>query len=208
MTGTRTQTRLVLATANAGKVREVKAALAELPGLEVVSAGELGIHDFPEETGGSYAANALTKASFVMQATGLPSLGDDSGLEVLALDGAPGLYSARFGNLGSDAERTQHLLERLRDVPTGARGAQFVSVLGFTAPDGEARTFEGRTEGRILEAPEGDNGFGYDPVFYSFDLQESFGTAPPEAKARVSHRARALEAFAAWYRSHYTLSGE
>lgn len=203
-----TPARLVIATANAGKVREVKAALAGLPGLEVVSADDLGIYDFPEETGGSYAANALTKASFVMQATGLPSLGDDSGLEVLALDGAPGLYSARFGNLGSDKERTQHLLERLQDIPTGARGAQFVSVLGFAAPDGEARTFEGRTDGRILEAPEGDKGFGYDPVFYAFDLQESFGTAPPEAKARVSHRARALEAFVTWYRSHYTLSGD
>lgn len=198
-----TPSRLVIATANAGKVREVKAALAGLAGLEVVSADELGVRDFPEETGGSYAANALTKASFVMQATGLPSLGDDSGLEVLALGGAPGLYSARFGNLKSDPERTQHLLERLRDVPTGARSAQFVSVLGFAAPDGEAQTFEGRCDGRILDTPEGENGFGYDPVFFSFDLQESFGTAAPEAKARVSHRARALEDFSAWYRAHY-----
>lgn len=198
-------TRLVIATANAGKVREFKAALGGLHGLEVVSALELGITDFPEETGGSYDANALTKASFVMQATGLPSLGDDSGLEVLALGGAPGLYSARFGNLGSDQERTQYLLERLRTVPAGSRNAQFVSVLGFAAPDGEAQTFAGRCDGRILDAPEGDNGFGYDPVFYAFDLQEGFGTAPPEAKARVSHRARALEAFSSWYKAHYAL---
>ncbi len=195
--------RLVIATANAGKVREFKAALAKLPGLEVVSASELGVHEFPEETGGSYAANALTKASFVMQATGLASLGDDSGLEVHALGGAPGLYSARFGNLDSDSERTEYLLGRLKDVPESERGAQFVSVLGFAAPDGEAQTFEGRCDGRILNAPDGDNGFGYDPVFYATDLKESFGTAPPEAKARVSHRARALESFCSWYRAHY-----
>lgn len=190
--------KLVLATANAGKVREVRQALA---GLEVVSAGELGIQDFPEETGGSYAANALTKASFVMQETGLPSLGDDSGLEVLALDGVPGLYSARFGNLGSDRERTDHLLERLQDVPRGARGAQFVSVLGFVTPEGEAQTFEGRCDGEILEAPRGENGFGYDPVFYSFDLKASFAEVSPAGKAQVSHRAKALEALLAWLKT-------
>lgn len=192
-----TLTRLVLATANAGKVREFRRALAGL-GLEVLTAGELGVTDFPEETGGSYAANALTKASFVMQATGLPSLGDDSGLEVAALEGAPGLFSARFGGLTTDAERTAYLLEQLRGVPEVGRGALFVCVLGFATPDGDAETFEGRCEGRITEGPRGTNGHGYDPVFYSSDLERTFGEAPDDAKAEVSHRARALAAFTAW----------
>lgn len=192
-----TLTRLVLATANAGKVREFRRALSR-SGLEVLTAGALGVTNFPDETGGSYAANALTKASFVMQRTGLPALGDDSGLEVAALEGAPGLFSARFGGLGTDAARTAHLLEQLRGVPEVGRGAAFVCVLGFATPEGDAETFEGRCEGRITEAPRGGNGHGYDPVFYSLELEQTFGEAPDEAKAEVSHRARALAAFSAW----------
>ncbi len=192
-----TLTRLVLATANAGKVSEFRRALAG-SGLEVLTAGDLGVTDFPEETGGSYAANALTKASFVMQATGLPSLGDDSGLEVAALEAAPGLFSARFGGLSTDAERTAYLLEQLRGVPEVGREAVFVCVLGFATPDGDAETFEGRCEGRIAERPRGENGHGYDPVFYSPELQRTFGEAPDDAKAEVSHRAHALAAFGAW----------
>lgn len=193
--------RLVLATSNEGKVREFRRALAGFggeTGPQVVSARELGVTGFPEETGGNYAANALTKASFVMQATGLPSLGDDSGLEVETLDGAPGLYSARFGGLTTDAERTAHLLAQLHGVPEVARGAAFVCVLGFVTPDGDAETFEGRCEGRITEAVRGSNGHGYDPVFYSEELEQTFGEAADDAKGRVSHRARALAAFAAW----------
>ncbi len=189
-----THAKLVLATTNEGKVREFRRAL----GVTVVSARELGVTDFPEETGSNYAANALTKASFVTQQTGLTSLADDSGLEVHALDGAPGLFSARFGGLSSDRERTEHLLAQLYGVPEVARGAQFVCVLGFVTPDGDAETFEGRCDGRITEAPQGGSGHGYDPVFYSFDLGQTFGEAPPEAKAQVSHRARALAAFSAW----------
>lgn len=187
---------LVLATANEGKVAEFRRALM---GITIFTALELGVHDFPEETGFSYTANALTKASFVTQRTGLPSLADDSGLEVRALDGAPGLFSARFGGLTSDRERTEHLLAQLHGVPEAERGAQFVCVLGFVTPDGDAETFEGRCDGRITEAARGTGGHGYDPVFYSFDLSQTFADAPPEAKARVSHRAQALEAFSAWF---------
>ena len=187
--------KLVLATTNAGKVAEFRRALT---GIEVVSALELGVRDFPEETGGSYAANTLTKASFVTGQTGLPSLADDSGLEVAALGGAPGLYSARFGGLTSERERTDHLLTQLRGVPEAERGAQFVCVLGFVTPDGEAETFEGCCKGRITEAARGTGGHGYDPVFYSVDLSETFAEASPEAKGRVSHRARALAAFSTW----------
>lgn len=187
--------KLVLATTNEGKVAEFRRALT---GMEVLTALELGVRNFPEEIGSSYAANALTKASFVMQRTGLPSLADDSGLEVAALGGAPGLYSARFGGLASDRERTEHLLAQLHGVPEAERGAQFVCVLGLVTPDGDAETFEGRCDGRITEATRGTGGHGYDPVFYSFDLSQTFAEASAEAKGRVSHRARALEKFLVW----------
>lgn len=194
--------RIVLATMNEGKVREFQQkfqwALAGSD-LEVVSARDLGVGTFPEETGSNYAANALTKASFVMQETGLPSLGDDSGLEVKALDGAPGLYSARFGGFETDGERTAHLLARLEETPEAARTAQFVCVLGFVTPEGDAETFEGRCEGRITATPKGENGHGYDPVFYSTDLQQTFGEADDDAKAGVSHRAHALKKFSDWF---------
>ena len=188
--------RIVLATLNEGKVREFRRALSS-SGLEVVSARDLGVGTFPEETGSNYAANALTKASFVMRETGLPSLGDDSGLEVKALDGAPGLYSARFGGFETDRERTAHLLAQLEETPEAARGAQFVCVLGFVTPEGDAETFEGRCEGRITVTPKGQNGHGYDPVFYSTDLGQTFGEAD-DAKAEVSHRVRALKKFSDW----------
>jgi XTP/dITP diphosphohydrolase len=189
--------KLVLATANEGKVLEFRRALP--PDLsELVSARELGVTAFPEETGTSYAANALTKAAFVAGRTGLPSLADDSGLEVDALGGAPGLYSARFGGLASDRERTAHLLEQLRGVPEGGRGARFVCVLGLVTPAGDAHAFEGCCEGVITTAPRGDGGFGYDPVFWSPELGKTFAEATPEEKAAVSHRGRALAKLAAW----------
>ncbi len=178
-------------------MREFRRALSA-SGLEVVSAREVGVGTFPEETGSNYAANALTKASFVMQETGLPSLGDDSGLEVKALDGAPGLYSARFGGFETDGERTRHLLARLEDTPEAARTAQFVCVLGFVTPEGDAEAFEGRCEGRITATPTGENGHGYDPVFYSTELRQTFGEANDDAKAKVSHRAHALKKFSDW----------
>ena len=178
-------------------MREFRRALSGTK-LEIVSARELGVGTFPEETGSNYAANALTKASFVMQATGLPSLGDDSGLEVAALGGAPGLYSARFGGFKTEQERTAYLLAQLAETPDAARGAQFVCVLGFVTPAGDAETLEGRCDGRIARTPQGTNGHGYDPVFYSFDLGQTFGEAEDDAKAEVSHRARALSKFSDW----------
>ncbi len=190
---------IVLATLNEGKVREFRRALSS-SSLEVVSARDLGVGAFPEETGSNYAANALTKASFVMQATGLPSLGDDSGLEVKALGGAPGLYSARFGGFGADEARTAHLLARLEATPEAARTAQFVCVLGFVTPEGDAETFEGRCDGHVTRVARGSNGHGYDPVFYSTDLQQTFGEAGDDAKAAVSHRARALQKFSDWFK--------
>ena len=189
--------KLVLATGNEGKVLEFRQALSGTS-LTLLSASEAGVTDFPKETGSSYEENALGKAAHVALRTRLPSLGDDSGLEVDALDGAPGLFSARFGGKVSSGERIAHLLARLRRVPPEERGARFVCVLVLATPNGGMRTFEGECRGRLLEGPRGESGFGYDPVFYSPDLGKTFAEATPEEKRRVSHRGRALEAFRTW----------
>ena len=190
--------RIVLATANGGKVLELREALAGRE-VELLSASEAGVQRFPPEEGDSYEANALVKAGHVATETGLPALADDSGLEVDALDGAPGLYSARFGgdDLG-DGERIAYLLARMRAVPDDERTARFVSVLVLATPAGEVRTFEGRCEGTILHGPRGSGGFGYDPVFWSTELGKGFGQASQAEKRTVSHRGRALERFVAW----------
>lgn len=190
--------RLVLASGNQGKVRELREALTGR-GLRLVSASDVGVTDFPPEDGIGYDDNALLKAGHVVTHTGLPALADDSGLEVDALDGAPGVHSARFGGDGlSDGERVAHLLARLRGVPEARRTARFVSVLVLATPQGEVFRFEGRCEGRILEGPRGGSGFGYDPVFWSDELQTTFGQADLGRKQAVSHRGRALEELLAW----------
>ncbi|MDZ7801201.1 MAG: RdgB/HAM1 family non-canonical purine NTP pyrophosphatase [Trueperaceae bacterium] len=191
-------TRLIIATGNPDKVLELRAAFGDRP-FELLGARDVGVVRFPAEDGDTYEANALIKAAHVATATGLPALADDSGLEVDALRGAPGLYSARFGGEGlSPGERIAHLLARMRDVPEGDRGARFVSVLALATPAGEVRTFEGRCEGRILQGPRGQGGFGYDPVFYSAELGRAFGEATREEKRAVSHRGRAVDALLAW----------
>lgn len=192
-----TRVKLVIASGNEGKVAEFRGALSTL-NVEVLSAGELGVTTFPPETGSSYEENALLKAGYASLQTKLPALGDDSGLEVEALRGAPGLYSARFGGDLSPGERTAHLLEKLRRVPQGERGARFVCSLVLATPRGGLHTFEGRCEGEILQGPRGTAGFGYDPVFYSHDLQKSFAEATPEEKRRVSHRGRAVQKLLEW----------
>lgn len=192
------RSRLVLATGNAGKIAELRAAMAGRA-IELLSAEEAGVLEFPPEDGSSYDDNALLKAGHVATQTGLPALADDSGLEVDALGGAPGLHSARFGGEGlSDGERVAHLLARLRKVPAADRGARFVSVLMLALPGGDVRRFEGVCQGRILEGPRGDGGFGYDPVFWSDDLGKAFGVCSANEKRSVSHRGRALDAFLAW----------
>lgn len=189
--------RLVLATGNEGKVREFREALAGRP-FELVSAEDAGVTRFPPEDGDTYEANAMMKAAHVATLTGLPALADDSGLEVDALGGAPGVHSARFGGELGDGERNAHLLSHLRRVPDRERTARFVSVIVLATPAGEVRSFAGRSEGRILQGPRGTEGFGYDPVFHSDELGESFGRASRAEKRRVSHRGRALAAFTRW----------
>ena len=192
---------LVIASANEGKVAEFRNALANLLGDKVpkiISAGEAGITAFPPEDGKTYEENALVKARFVAAQTSLPSLGDDSGLEVYALNGAPGLYSARYGGDLNNNERIAHLLKQLEGVPQKERGARFVCALALVSPDGDTQTFWGECKGEILEAPMGTDGFGYDPIFYSYDLKHSFAQTSSENKAHVSHRGRALHKLTEW----------
>lgn len=188
---------LVVATENPGKMREFRHALRDTD-LILRSASEAGVERFPPETGTTYEENAMMKAAHVAVATGLPALGDDSGLEVDALDGAPGVYSARFGGELSPGERIAHLLAKLRRVSDAERGAQFVCSLVLATPEGAALAFDGVCRGRILQGPRGEAGFGYDPVFYSEELGKAFAEASAEEKRSVSHRGRALESFRTW----------
>lgn len=185
---------LLLATSNAGKVRELSALLAEA-GWATVTAAERGIEP-PSvlETGRSYLENAVAKAVAYAAAGRLPALADDSGLEVDALGGAPGVDSAFYGGPGmaDDRERNARLLRALEGVPRGRRGARFRSVIAVAWPGGATVTREGVLEGRIAGAPRGENGFGYDPVF---ELPDGRTLAEiGEEKQELSHRARALRA--------------
>jgi len=184
--------KIVLATHNRGKRREWAALLQGL-NLELILPEELGIHEGVPETGDTYVANALLKARALCQAAGLPTLADDSGLEVDALDGAPGVRSARF-HPGPDEVKYQALLRVLQGVPSHHRGARFRCVAALVLPDGRTFTVEGVCEGRIADVPAGTGGFGYDPVFYLPDLGKTMAELSAEEKNRVSHRARAAQA--------------
>jgi XTP/dITP diphosphohydrolase len=187
-----TPDRLVLATGNAGKVGELTALVREWGPVTVLSLADFPDVVPPEEGETSYVDNAVAKACAAAAATGLPALGDDAGLEVDALGGAPGVLSARYA-ASADA-RIARLLAALAGTVGAARTARFRCALAVALPDGRVVTAEGTCEGRIADAPSGAGGFGYDPVFVSDDLGETFGTASAAAKARVSHRARAMRA--------------
>jgi XTP/dITP diphosphohydrolase len=185
--------RLVLASSNRGKLAELQPLLAGA-GYELVAQGALGVGDAIED-GRSFVENALIKARHAAAATGLPALADDSGIVVDALDGAPGLHSARYAGVHGDAQaNNRKLLEALRDVPEARRGARFVAVLVLLrhADDPLPLIASGIWEGRILEAPLGANGFGYDPVFFDPALGRGAGELESGVKNRVSHRAKAL----------------
>ena len=184
--------RLVIASHNGGKVREIGELLAP-HGIEGVAASALGLPE-PEETGATFLANAELKAR-AAAAAGLPALADDSGLEVAALDGAPGIYSARWAGPERDfAHAMAEVHDRLGDRP---REAAFIAALALAWPDGHVECFEGRVEGRLVWPPRGNRGFGYDPIFVPAGHGETFGEMAPEAKARITHRARAFEKLAA-----------
>ncbi|MCD9006741.1 RdgB/HAM1 family non-canonical purine NTP pyrophosphatase [Luteimonas sp. XNQY3] len=196
--------RLVLASGNAGKLVELRAMLADLP-LTIVPQRELGVDDVPE-TGTTFVENALIKARHASQVTGLPALADDSGLIVDALDGAPGLYSARYaGSPTDDAANNAKLLQALDGLPEAQRTARFYAVIVLLrhADDPQPLIAEGSWEGRILDAPRGRNGFGYNPVFLDPAHGLTAAEMAPDQKNRISHRALALQAL----RDRLALSG-
>lgn len=185
--------RIVLASGNQGKLREFSALLAGA-GFELVSQRELNVAD-ADETGLSFIENAIIKARHAAQITGLPALADDSGLEVDALRGAPGIYSSRYaGTDASDGANVDKLLRELSDVPDGARTARFRCVIVYLrhALDPTPLICQGTWEGSILRAPRGDGGFGYDPVFLVPGYDCSSAELPPATKNRLSHRGQAL----------------
>jgi XTP/dITP diphosphohydrolase len=184
--------RLVLATGNGGKVAELTALVAEWGSVEVRSLADVPPMALPEETGGSYEENASLKARAVATATNLPALADDSGLEVDALGGAPGVRSARYG--ADDGERIERLLAALAGRRGVERAARFRCVVSLAWPDGRVVSAAGTCEGTITDGPEGQGGFGYDPIFRSAELGRTFAVATSEEKAGVSHRARAMRA--------------
>ena len=184
---------LVAATGNMKKLAEIKAALKGT-GIEVASMREAGYTcDLPEETGDTFEGNAAIKAEAVAEALGVAALADDSGLMVLALNGAPGVMSARYaGKQGDDAANNRKLLEEMKNVPEGKREAKFVCVMALARPWKKTLFFTGEVKGRILFEPRGTSGFGYDPLFYSPELKKTFAEVP-SGKAEISHRVRALE---------------
>ncbi len=193
--------RLLLATNNPGKVREFRRLLAGSP-FEVLTPAEAGIALDVEETGSTYAENAMLKARAFADAGGCLALADDSGIEVDALEGGPGMYSARFGGPGLDDKgRTALLLEKLSGVPDERRAARYRAIVAVAWPGGEAQTFEGVQEGSIGFAPRGEGGFGYDPVFITTDgrIQAEISD---EDKDLISHRGRAVRAALAWLLEH------
>ena len=185
--------KFVLATHNPGKLKEMGAILAQF-GVEVVSPRDLGLTVDVEETGTTFAENAMLKAKAICAAAKLPAIADDSGLCVAALNGGPGVYSARYGGEGLDDKgRYMLLLNSLRGQST--RTAHFTCAIACAFPNGDTLTAEGRCDGTIAYAPMGEGGFGYDPVFFVPELKKTFGQLTAEEKSAISHRGRALESF-------------
>lgn len=191
--------KLVLATRNQGKIVEFRRILDALaPGaIELI-----GVDQFPdlvdvEETGSTFEENSLLKARYTCQATGLPAIADDSGLCIDALNGDPGIFSARWaGSHGNDQANLEKVLDQLKDVADEKRTAHFMCVASLVLPDGREQVSEGRFEGHILHAPVGENGFGYDPIFQPLGLSISSAQMSAEEKDLVSHRGKSLRAIA------------
>ncbi|MEJ5360565.1 MAG: XTP/dITP diphosphatase [Spirochaetota bacterium] len=182
---------IVVATRNKGKMKEILSfSLSSVVFTSLEKYPEIGEI---EETGSTFTDNALIKARHVCNVTGLPALADDSGLVVDALNGEPGVYSARFGNLTTDEERYMLLLQKMQKVPDDRRQARFVCVMALVFPDGREYIEEGVCEGVIAKEPAGENGFGYDPVFYIPELGKTMAQLPLDIKNAISHRARALQ---------------
>ena len=185
--------KLVLASQNKGNLKEMQAILGEL-GIEVVLQSELGLAVDVEETGTTFAENATLKAKAVMEASGLPAIADDSGLCVDWLQGAPGIYSARYGGVDSDEERNQLLLNNMKGALD--RSAHFHADIVCCFPNGDILNTAGDIFGTIAYAPNGEGGFGYDPIFFVPSLRKTLAQVPAEDKNAISHRGNALRAMA------------
>ncbi len=186
--------KIVLASGNRGKVREINQLLSQ-SGFEVIPQSDFDVPE-AEETGLTFVENAILKARNAASHSGLPAIADDSGLEVDALMGAPGIYSARYaGEDASDAQNLQHLLTEMRDIPDDKRTARFQCVMVYMAHAGDPTPLicQGTWEGSILRGPRGDHGFGYDPVFYVPERDCSSAELDPETKNSLSHRAKAMQ---------------
>lgn len=184
---------LLLATTNSHKLEEYRTIFRDLP-FALLSLNDISLDMDVEENGQTFVENATIKAVAYAQATGMLSLADDSGLEIDALGGAPGVYSARFA--GRDTpydERFRLILEQMRDLVGAQRSARFVCAIALAEPSGSYRVVEGVIEGEIAEQPRGTNGFGYDPIFLVPDLGKTTAELPPEQKHRISHRGRAAQ---------------
>ena len=198
---------LVLATRNAGKTDEIRALLNEFP-IDIRNLNDFGPIPQVEEDGETFEANAYKKASFTARVLGLPALADDSGLAVLALNGTPGVHSARYaGRDATDEDRCAKLLQAMENVDD--RRAAFECVISIAVPGGAALTYESRCEGEITRAPRGNNGFGYDPIFRYPPLDKTFAELTRDEKSAVSHRGKALKEICAefdkiqvWIRQH------
>ena len=187
---------VVVATGNAHKVTEIEAILSQvLPGTRFVALGQLGEFEDPEETGTTFVENAIIKAEAAVAETGLTAIADDSGLVVDALDGEPGVYSARYAGVhGDDAANNAKLLQNLADMPDAERTARFMSVVALIRPDGTVLTGTGACEGMIAREGRGTNGFGYDPLFLPADTPgKTMAELFPEEKNAISHRFHALQ---------------
>lgn len=183
--------KLLLATANRGKIREYRSLLEGVP-YEIVTLDDVQINEVASESGTTFAENAIIKAKDCASKSGLLTIADDSGLEVAALGGTPGIYSSRYAGEGaSDRDRIDLLLHNLRDVPAENRDARFVCVIAVAAIAGEESTFYGECRGIIIFESRGNNGFGYDPVFLVTELGKTMAELTEEEKNQVSHRARA-----------------
>lgn len=193
---------IVLASRNKHKIKELRSTLKPL-GITLKST-----YDFPgleevEEDQRTLKGNALKKARYVFGQTGLPALSDDTGLEVDAFDGRPGVYSARYaGESATYQNNVDKLLDELTGVAEDKRGAQFRTVVAFVTPEGE-HTFEGICRGVILKEERGDGGFGYDPVFLPKGHQQTFAELDAETKNKISHRGRAIQKFVKWLKNHH-----
>jgi XTP/dITP diphosphohydrolase len=191
--------KLVLATRNQGKIEEFRRILEELAPGQI---DLIGVDQFPhlvdvDETGSTFEENSLLKARYTSEATGLPAIADDSGLCVDALNGDPGIYSARWaGTHGDDRANLEKVLDQLKDVPDENRTAYFICVASLVLPDGRQKVAEGRFEGHILHAPVGNNGFGYDPIFQPLGMSISSAQMSAEEKDLVSHRGKSLRSLA------------